>query len=370
MSVINGQLPDSALAPIAQGRLSKPAAAAWNAMNIEARKRGTELLPTGSASSYRTLEQQKALYAKYLAGGTLAARPGTSNHGLGLAVDVPTRAMRDMIDTIGEVYGWSKRWSDAPTEWWHIKYEAGHWKGTDPGPYGKGVSSSMVTMYDSIDLSQFPSNPEAVAGYVGGRWPTYNDLVKKFPNAHHLSVAVTAQQRARCLDIEPGDASVAQALGWFRNMADRTHGKPVFYTSASNVANLIGTMTASRVSRNDYLIWSAHYTFKEHICGHGCGYPQVDATQWTDKAQGRNLDQSLCSPQFFGTGSSLPPLPEGTMAIAVHTNENNHTEVFVHLESGEVKNLYKTDNKDQGGPGWKKTKDGKFAWESLGNPGK
>jgi len=133
---LNGQLPDSALAPIKQGRLTIEAAAAWNAMNVEARQRGIELTPTGSASSYRTLAQQKALFAKYLAGGNLAAQPGTSNHGWGLAVDVPTRAMRDMIDTIGAMYGWAKKWSDAPSEWWHIKYEAGHWSGSDPGPDG------------------------------------------------------------------------------------------------------------------------------------------------------------------------------------------------------------------------------------------
>jgi hypothetical protein len=49
---------------------------------------------------------------------------------------VPTKAMRAMIDRIGAKYGWSKQWSDAQSEWWHIKYEAGHWSGTDPGPEG------------------------------------------------------------------------------------------------------------------------------------------------------------------------------------------------------------------------------------------
>jgi hypothetical protein len=39
-------------------------------------------------SAFRSRAEQEALYAKYLAGGPLAARPGTSLHELGLAVDV------------------------------------------------------------------------------------------------------------------------------------------------------------------------------------------------------------------------------------------------------------------------------------------
>ena len=132
----NGQLPDQTLAPIKEGRLAKPAAAAWNAMNVHARRLGLELTPTGSMSSYRTLAQQKLLYARYLSGGTLAAKPGHSNHGWGLAVDVATLQMRQLVDRIGEPYGWAKKWSDAPSEYWHLLYQEGHYTGPDPGPDG------------------------------------------------------------------------------------------------------------------------------------------------------------------------------------------------------------------------------------------
>jgi hypothetical protein len=137
----NGQLPPSELAPIQNGRLAIKAAAAWNAMNVEARSKGTELRPTGSKSSYRTYAQQVELYNAYLNGtGNLAAKPGTSNHGWGLAVDVATQSMRSTIDRVGEKYGWAKKWSDAPSEWWHIKYRDGVWSGKDPGPFGKAVA--------------------------------------------------------------------------------------------------------------------------------------------------------------------------------------------------------------------------------------
>jgi hypothetical protein len=133
----NGQLPPEALAPIAAGQLEKTAAAAWNAMNVESRRLGLELRPTGSRSSYRSYAEQVELYNLYLSGkGNLAARPGTSNHGWGLAVDLATTQMRAMVDRIGRKYGWAKDWSDAPSEWWHLKYRAGVWSGPDPGPSG------------------------------------------------------------------------------------------------------------------------------------------------------------------------------------------------------------------------------------------
>jgi hypothetical protein len=136
----NGQLPAAELAPIAYGRLERNAAASWNALNVEARAAGLELRPTGSRSSYRSYAEQVELYNLYLSGrGNLAARPGTSNHGWGLAVDLATTSMRSMVDRIGRKYGWAKDWSDAPSEWWHLKYRAGIWSGPDPGPFGNAA---------------------------------------------------------------------------------------------------------------------------------------------------------------------------------------------------------------------------------------
>lgn len=133
----NGKLPAAALAPIAGGQLEKTAAAAFNAMNVEARRLGLELRPTGSRSSYRPYEDQVYFWNLYQSGkGNLAARPGTSNHGWGLAVDLATTQMRAMVDRIGRKYGWAKEWSDAPSEWWHLKYRSGVWSGPDPGPDG------------------------------------------------------------------------------------------------------------------------------------------------------------------------------------------------------------------------------------------
>jgi len=225
-------------------------------------------------------------------------------------------------------------------------------------------------MYDSIDLSQFPPNPEAVAGYVGGHWPTYNELVAKFPNALHLSIAVNAGQTARCLDVEPGDATPAQAPGWFANHADHSQGMPVLYGSASAVNEIVTAMSHAGYARDRYLIWSAHYTFHEHICSPNvCGYPPADATQWTDKALGKNLDQSLCSDAFFGTAPVPVPTPteEEMAGVAAATNKDGRLEVFVWKDDGSMVHAYQ---KEAGGA-WAGSEPGKpVGWFGFGNPGK
>jgi LAS superfamily LD-carboxypeptidase LdcB len=127
----NGRLPESALAAIPGGRLRVDAAAAFNAMSEESRRRFHAVLaPEGPLGSYRDYDNQVYLHNLYLSGGNLAAVPGTSNHGEGLAVDFTWQG-RQIVDEIGARFGWSKSWSDAPSEWWHVVYKPGVWEGTD-----------------------------------------------------------------------------------------------------------------------------------------------------------------------------------------------------------------------------------------------
>ena len=131
----NGKLPDSALSAIPGGKLAKGGTArSWLAMRFYiGRKHGVWIRPTGPVSSYRALNAQRYFYAKWKAGrGALAAVPGTSNHGLGLAVDLPTEDMQRRVREYGHLFGWGIKGgvlsSDAPSEAWHCTYR---------GPYTK-----------------------------------------------------------------------------------------------------------------------------------------------------------------------------------------------------------------------------------------
>lgn len=102
--------------------LRSDAASAWNAMRQESLNRyGVDLYPEGPLGAYRTYDQQAQLYRKYLNGtGARAAPPGTSEHNLGIALDLATPQMRSIVDSIGPAFGWAK--VTAPEEWWHITY--------------------------------------------------------------------------------------------------------------------------------------------------------------------------------------------------------------------------------------------------------
>ena len=166
----------------------------------------------------------------------------------------------------------------------------------------------MLTMYDDINLDAIPADAQAVAGYVNGRWPNYDESVRRFPKAKHLSIAVSSAADADCLDVERFDATNAVAPGWVKRQLKRGVHRPVLYTSVSNVAALLRELSSSGVQRSQVRVWSAHYTERAHLCGPSCGFgmPTVaDATQWTSHSHGRSLDQSLCSDTFFG----LAPKP-------------------------------------------------------------
>lgn len=130
----NGKLPDSALAAIPGGRLEKNAAASWLQMReYIGKEEGIWICPTSSRTAYRTYAEQEYFWDLYQHhGGNLAAKPGQSNHGWGLAVDVPYPNMAAAINKHGAKFGWQKKWSDAPGEWWHFKYAPEHDTWTAP----------------------------------------------------------------------------------------------------------------------------------------------------------------------------------------------------------------------------------------------
>lgn len=134
----NGQLTNAELAPIGNGfYLRRDAAAAFNAMSADARQRWGR--PITVISAYRSYAKQVALWNLYLSGhGNLAARPGTSNHGWGLAVDLTPQWSRWAVDQIGARYGFAKRCSDAASEWWHVVFNPSC---THAGPLPKAAAA-------------------------------------------------------------------------------------------------------------------------------------------------------------------------------------------------------------------------------------
>ncbi len=163
----------------------------------------------------------------------------------------------------------------------------------------------MFVMYDSTEPGQIPASAPTVAGYVGGNWPTFHELVARFPRAHRLSIAVNSGEDADCLDIEKGDATPADAPAWFHRQKARGVDRPCFYASLSIMPDVMAVLEKAGIQRHEYRLWVAHYTYVPHI------EPGYDACQWTDRALGRNLDESLCVDDFFGKLDPLAVLMPG-----------------------------------------------------------
>lgn len=70
-------------------------------------------------SSYRTRKVQERLYANYLAGGALAARPGTSEHELGGALDISDLWINRKLARAFRKHGFVK---SVPSERWHASH--------------------------------------------------------------------------------------------------------------------------------------------------------------------------------------------------------------------------------------------------------
>lgn len=196
MSYSNGRLPQSALAPITravngeQAYLEKHAAAAFMAMNAESEaKYGVTIRVASARVAYRTYAEQVYFWNLYKSGrGALAAYPGTSNHGWGLAVDLATPQMRSIVDSIGAKYGWAKKWSDAPSEWWHIKYRAGIWNGHVVEPLEPTISTSHHPVKAVKRLKKFLRNAGYWTDKTGNFGKSTRRAVRLFQKEQGLSV--------------------------------------------------------------------------------------------------------------------------------------------------------------------------------------
>lgn len=119
----NGKIPASALAEVGSTghRLWAPAAQSLEQLISDAARDGVTI---GITDSYRSYESQvdvaerKGLYSQ----GGLAAVPGTSDHGWGMAVDLKLDdAAQSWMRTNAGRYGFAE---DTPREPWHWAYQA------------------------------------------------------------------------------------------------------------------------------------------------------------------------------------------------------------------------------------------------------
>ena len=174
----NGRVPASAMSPLgwctdSQGNqqwLRTAAAAALTRLNDAFRAEFGENIAVDM--SYRSYEDQVQMREHY---GTLAARPGTSNHGLGLAFDTWEwraysfgSARYEWLVAHGPEHGWvAPSWArddGSNPEYWHYEYVGGRAEpaGTTAGRRGR-VAVGPDVVPDRGPACSLPWRPSAMS---------------------------------------------------------------------------------------------------------------------------------------------------------------------------------------------------------------
>lgn len=163
----------------------------------------------------------------------------------------------------------------------------------------------MFFMYDSVDLDQIPAEPHAVAAYLNGHYANVDAAREKFPHARILTISVAGDVAADCYDVEQGDYTPEDVPRLYQIAHGQGVWRPCFYASLENGMQQVKEQLNRVVTeRADIRLWVAYYNGVQDL---PAGY---DAHQFTDKALGRNLDESICADTFFKPAEKPAPKPE------------------------------------------------------------
>lgn len=180
-------------------------------------------------------------------------------------------------------------------------------------------------MYDSINVARLPATAKMFAGYVNGRWPTFNQLRAAYPSAICVSIAVTIDADADVLDVEKGDAYPTQAPSWAVRQRNRG-ATPTIYCSLNTWPAVKQAFKDAGVA--EPLYWIAHYDGMSAIPDGAI------AKQYTG---GDGYD--LSSVADYWPGIDPEPVLEDEEMLMVRTPDGEIDlalgGVLVHLEPGE-----------------------------------
>lgn len=168
------------------------------------------------------------------------------------------------------------------------------------------------TMFDAITPSRIPANPQMVAGYVNGNWPSYFEMLALFPHAMHVSIAVSTAADAQVLDCENGDATPAECPSWAARQRSRGQ-EPTVYMSESLWPYVVHEFWKAKMPEPQW--WVANYD------GNAVMIPGAVGKQYHNTA---GYDVSIVADYWPGIDPKpVPhptptPLPEDEMKHYLH----------------------------------------------------
>jgi hypothetical protein len=119
------------------------------------------------------------------------------------------------------------------------------------------------TMYDSVDYNAIPHDAQMVAGYIDGHYKWPESAWARFPHAVHVQIAVfSTTQAGHVLDVEKGNASPQEAVGWVQRRREQG-ADPTVYCDLSIYPEVRKEFLAHGVAMPH--IWLAHWDEKPLI---------------------------------------------------------------------------------------------------------
>lgn len=117
----------------------------------------------------------------------------------------------------------------------------------------------MRTMYDSVTAADIPATAKMVAGYLApSRYRWTNADWARFPNARKVRIAIFASVNdGHVLDVEPGDATPAEAPGWVMMRRRAGLAEPTIYCNLSTWPQVRREFDQRNIRQPQY--WIARY---------------------------------------------------------------------------------------------------------------
>lgn len=161
----------------------------------------------------------------------------------------------------------------------------------------------MRIMYDAVTAGNVPPDAQMVAGYIDGGYRSYDALVARCPHAVHVAIAVSAATNAGIvLDVETGDATPGQSVGWV--LARRAAGvDPSVYCNFSTWGAVRTAFLVAGVAEPHY--WIADWNGAQSV------YPGSVAHQYASGpfgVGGGDVDLSAVVDSWPGVDG--PPTPK------------------------------------------------------------
>ncbi len=171
----------------------------------------------------------------------------------------------------------------------------------------------MFIMYDSVDISQIPNGPHAIAYYIDGHEGvhTHEQMRARFPHARLLPISTGSRVVTECYDIENGDYLPGEAGELFHIARNGGISRPCMYADLSNMPAVKASLERAGATPADVRLWVAYYNGQHDL---PTGY---DAHQFTNRALGRNLDESICADTFFEPAKPTVHVPQDIARVIV-----------------------------------------------------